>query len=242
MRRGPIGPQLVQQSLQRGQGPALDPLQLLRPVVDFPVQVIAAVIQGIQVHPGDVHRVDRGKLLRHALAHPPDSVGAHVGFLGRLHLVDGPRHAFHHEERSAQDVARILQPQCAWYTHRRAFQRPQNPELLCQIIGFEQRRRPGSQPHHDVAARLTTTLTRGDRQHHHFRRVAELHAIETLDPQAVGIGHLRAQPPGEAVAYLLEITAVRHDFSFPLAGPRSTAFRSCLNFDMSIGRQFGYRG
>ena len=158
MRRGPTGLQLVQQSLQRGQGPALDPLQLLRPVVDFPVQVIAAVIQGIQVHLGDVHRVDRGKLLSHALAHPPDTVGAHVGFLRRLHLVDGPRHSFHHEEGSAEDVARILQPQCTRYAHSRAFQRPQYGELPCQIIGFEQCRRPRAQPHHDVAARLVAAL------------------------------------------------------------------------------------
>ena len=108
MRRGPTGLQLVQQSLQRGQGAALDPLHLLCPVIDFPVQVIAAVIKGIQMQAGDVHRVDRGELLGHALAHPPDTIGAHVGFLGCLHLIDGPRHSFHHEERPPEDVAGIL--------------------------------------------------------------------------------------------------------------------------------------
>ena len=77
-----------------------------------------------------------------------------------------------------------------------------------------------------------------DGQHHHLGRVSELDAVEPFDPQVVGVRELGAQPLGELLAYVAHWAAA----SAESAGRRSTGDVSWVKEDMSIGRQFGYRG
>lgn len=80
-------------ALQGGQAVALDPVHLRGPVVQFALQVVGAVVQGGQPGPGEVDRMDGGKLFDEALAHPNHRVVGRTG--GWLHFVHVAGDVFH---------------------------------------------------------------------------------------------------------------------------------------------------
>ena len=172
-------------------------MHLTLPMVQFAVQMGTSVGKLAKARRIQVDPVNRCQLLGHAQTHVVDAFGRRIGPVGGGHLVDVARHPLHHEERPAQDVAGLLEPQGARRPHRCLLQRQQDVELPLQVVGLEQGRRARPQAQHHIS----TVCTCHDGQHHHLGRVPELDAVESLDRDVIRLKSC-AQPVGEFVGHL----------------------------------------
>ena len=197
-------------------------------MVEFAVQVVAAVVEPAEPGLLQVDGMNCRELLGQALTHPHHRLAGHGG---RFHFIDVTADPFHHEERPSQDIAAVLKPQRPRNTNRAVLQCPQDRELAPEVVGFQQRGWFGTQPQHHIA----TGVPGYDREHHHLGGMPEIHPVKTLDADIVGIRQLGAQPGGQALG---DVGVQRH-WRTPSSGSRSIGVLSWVNADMSMAAQFG---
>ena len=137
------------QPFQGGQRIALDPMHLGGPMVEFAVQVVAAVIERAQPALSEVDRVDGRELFGHAFTH--------ARHRRRPHRRGPPSHRRHRRRVPSRRTAVRARRRCPRATappepHRGVLQRAQDVELAREVVGLQQRRRFGTQPQHHILA------------------------------------------------------------------------------------------